>query len=101
MAEKIATLIKVMKDWTGDAALYRMEPPIANYDDRRPLHFEYVVVSAVVVPYSGPETYIFGADENGHVACYMELDGSEKGFLNHKRALNNADYELAPVTALF
>jgi len=53
-----------------------------------------VIVSAVVVFCSGPETYIFEADENGNVVNWTELEGSYKGGLCHRRALENAGYEV-------
>ena len=55
---------------------------------------EYVVVSAADVMYSGPETYIFGADENGEVVDWLELPGSFRGKLDHVAALEGAGYEV-------
>lgn len=55
---------------------------------------EYVIVSAAVVPISGPETYIFAANKNGQVTDWIELPGSFRGALDHERALRNAGYEV-------
>ena len=92
-----ATLIKRLPSWQGDAALYRMEPPLDGND--------YVVVSAVDLAlrfptYGDPrpmqiETYIFAADESGEVEDYGELSGSLKGTLDHAEALRAAGYEVA------
>lgn len=46
----------------------------------------FYIVSAVTVPYSGPETYIFPADVSGEVtdwSAVVELGGT----LNHKEAI--------------
>lgn len=64
--------------------LYKMTPPLEGH--------EYVIVSAVNAMFSGPETFIFPADENGKITNFFELDGSFKGSLEHKEALDNAGY---------
>ena len=81
-----ATFIKNLTDMRGDARLYRMDPPYQNN--------EYVVVSAVNT-YSGPETFIFASNENGHIEDYLELPASIVGDLNHTRVLINAGYTIA------
>ncbi len=54
--------IRDLDTFTGDAALYRVEPPMrGRYSGVGP--FSFVVVSAADVPFSGPETYIFGATD--------------------------------------
>lgn len=89
-----ATLIKEgLPDFTGQANLYRLDPPIAA-DDSEKGPWEYVVTSAVVAPYTGPETYIFASDENGEVVDWGELNGSYRGALDHEQALRNAGYEV-------
>jgi len=91
-----ATKIRKLTDWKGDAALYRLDPPLEGN--------EYVVVSAADMRgrssfFDMPEvmkieTYIFGATEDGEVADYMELPGSMKGTLDHAEALRDAGYEI-------
>lgn len=77
----------------GNQRLYRCDPPFrAEGWGDAPASHEYVVVSAAVVPFSGPETYIFPADAEGNVTDYLELDGSYRGALDHERALANAGY---------
>ncbi len=84
---KIATFVKTIEGWTGDARLYRLSEPHEGND--------YVVVSATVVPYiNEPETYIFAATEAGEVIGWGEMDGSLKGCLDHKAALASAGYEV-------
>ena len=81
--------------WSGDARLYRLDPPMSvpAWDNKDTLiQIDYVVVSAVVAFFQGPETYIFPANENGEVLDWMELDGSFKGGLNHGQALTYAGY---------
>ena len=58
-----ATLIKNdLENWNGHAALYQLNPPLEDYDGNK---HKYVVVSAAIAPFSGPETYIFGANNKG------------------------------------
>lgn len=65
---------------------YRVNPPLEGN--------EYVVVSAVVAMFSGPETYIFPADKNGKITSFGELEGSYRGGMSHESALGNAGYEI-------
>jgi hypothetical protein len=96
---KTATFVKdVSENFTGEAKLYRLSDPI-EYDkpwddeDNTPAKLaEYVVVSATVALFSGPETYIFPTDENGDVLDWGELDGSYRGGLDHNKALSRAGY---------
>lgn len=82
----------------GHQALYELVPPLANSewdndaeDFIERLH-RFVVVSAADVPYSGPETYLFPADETGEITSYGELPGSLRGVLDHDAALARAGY---------
>jgi len=73
--------------WNGDARLYKLTPPLDGA--------EYVVVSAVVPFFSGPETYIFPSNKKGEVESWMEeMEGSFRGALDHVEALGNAGYEV-------
>ena len=67
-----------------------------EYDvDREREHAtDHVIVSAVVAMFSGPETYIFPANDKGEITDWGELDGSFKGDLDHAQALRNAGYEV-------
>lgn len=85
LAYEVGRLMK----WESDARLYRLDP--------HPEGYEYVVVSAVMVPYGGgPETYIFRADAQGNVLDWSELEGSLRGSLDHAEALRGAGYGIAP-----
>ena len=53
----------------------------------------WLIVSAVHA-WSGPETYIFPANEKGEVTNWHELDGSFQGGMDHELALQNAGYEI-------
>jgi hypothetical protein len=90
-----ATFVKNLDNFRGDASLYHVDPPIKNYDDRE---FPYVVVSAADA-FGYPETYIFGADEDGEVLDWVELPGSFKGALDHERALEDAGYVVQEAVA--
>ena len=88
--EKRATFIKRLSDWKGDARLFKLSEP-TKYEGGET---EYVVVSAAVALFSGPETYIFPANDSGEVADWGELDGSFQGDLDHERALRRAGFHI-------
>jgi hypothetical protein len=86
-----ATFVK-QRNAQGEGRVYRVDPPIANYKGDA---FDHVWVSAADVPFSGPETYIFGSDADGKVLDWCELDGSFRGGLDHEEALRGAGYEVS------
>ena len=88
-----ATQVSTPTGFNGDARLYKVAPPM-EYGDG--LTTEFVIVSASNVPWSGPETYIFPADDEGKILNWGELEGSFKGELNHETALEYAGYEVSP-----
>ncbi len=69
----------------------RYEDYDANYK-RVLLTTKYIMVSAVVAPYTGPETFIFPADIHGNVTNWGELHGSYTGGLDHARAIANLEH---------
>lgn len=81
-----AIWIKTIDGFTN-MRLYRCEP-----GGKLP---EHVVVSAINVPFTGPETYIFEANKNGTITQWGELYGSFRGGLDHEKALRDAGYEVA------
>lgn len=96
MSTKTATKVKAITGWRGDAALYRLDPPLGacGWEDEPTDGHEYVVVSSVNAMFSGPETFIFPAHPDGNVTDFAELDGSYQGGLDHEAALNGAGYEV-------
>lgn len=86
--------------WRGDAAHYRLDPPLGEH--------EHVIVSAVTLTGRNAaldllmselreptcETYIFPATADGECVEMQELDGSMKGTLDHAVALAAAGYEV-------
>ncbi len=92
-----ARFIKELEDWQGDARLYQLSEPIGwgGWHGDEQHYTEFVVVSAVCVMFSGPETYIFPTDEGGEVLDWSELEGSFRGGLDHEKALRDAGYELS------
>jgi hypothetical protein len=99
MSENIATQVKELDGFQGEARLYRLSQPVAyDYDwenDTYKSSTNFVVVSAASAVFSGPETYIFPAGENGKVVDWCELEGSFKGGLDHEQALRNAGWEVS------
>jgi hypothetical protein len=98
-----ATKIKDLDGFTGEAALFQLSPPLKRTDgwgdEAKEIDTEYVVVSATVAMYSGPETYIFPADADGKVISYGELEGSYRGGLNMEAALEGAGYSVVKAAA--
>jgi hypothetical protein len=86
LQRKTAKLISNLDDFSGDARLYKLSKPLSGH--------MYVIVSAAYAMFSGPETYIFPANEKGEVTSWGELDGSYRGGTDHARALRNAGYEV-------
>ena len=82
-----ATFIKNVETAAGIKKLYELDPPLEGN--------RFVTVSAVNAMFSGPETYIFPADEKGKITDWLELRGSYKGGLDHVAALENAGYSVA------
>lgn len=112
--ERIATFIKMIPSVSGTVQqrVYRLSEPLApeQYDvdlgeyvpvDRG---YDYIVVSSVIRHSGQPETYIFGADEDGKIVDWRELRGSSRGHLSHDLALSDAGYspayEVEPLPAL-
>lgn len=79
-------------NWTGEAVLWRLSEEIATDEG---IATKYVVSSATVAMFSGPETYIFPADEHGNVLNWLDLDGSYKGGLDHEEAIRRAGWQVA------
>jgi hypothetical protein len=76
-------------DWRGTAKLWRLSSPHTHewFEDST-VTFDHVITSAANVPFSGPETYVFAANEDGKVVDWNELPGSLREELDHDRALN-------------
>lgn len=87
MNKKTARLVKKIKGWRGNAALYELSEPHNGHTK--------VVVSAVNAMFSGPETLIFPWDEEADkVTDFLDLKGSYRGGLDHETALANAGYSI-------
>lgn len=92
-----ATFCRKAHGWTGDARVYRLSEPVKTCEEG--IVTEYVIVSAVDVPFSGTETYIFPAVKEGEVIDWGELPGSLKGTLLHEDAIKAAGWRLKGETA--
>lgn len=91
-----ATLVRQLDGFTGDARLYRCEPPMpyrASWDAEEDSLTEFVVVSATCV-LGDPETYVFPADAEGEIVWWGEIGGSFRGGLDHSRALAESGYAI-------
>lgn len=96
----IAMFVRYLTDWQSDARLYQVTPPITyrHLGEDTLMPTDYVIVSAISAPLTGPETYMFPATEAGEAINHIELDGSFRGALDHELALVNAGYELEQTT---
>lgn len=83
-----AKFVKDIGGFTGSAKLYRVSPPVTFSNGTENRKTNYIVVSATVAMFSGPETYLFPADNNGKVLGWEELDGSYRGGMDHQMAID-------------
>jgi hypothetical protein len=97
-----ATFVKKVEDgWQGDARLYRLSTPVpysrTDIDgetgelETTEHTTEYVVASANVVMFSGPEVLIFPATKEGEVVSWGEI-GGYRGGLSHEEAIRGNDW---------
>jgi hypothetical protein len=100
MTEKLKTakfVRHIDENPVSDQNLYKLSVSVPydyDYDKERFLKkTKYVIVSAVIVLGTGPETFIFPADKNGQILDWGELEGSYRGGLNHDKALRKAGFE--------
>lgn len=83
----LVTKVRDRENSRAQQTIYRLSRPITygyEHDDSKTQH---IVVSATIVEGSGPETYIFPADENGVILDWLELPGSYGGGLEHDYAI--------------
>lgn len=100
----LATDLGSVNDTPGvNQRLYHLDPPFQTkvWDfgacDYVPCALSYVVVSAVIIPTTGPEVLIFPALGNGITSSSVELrPGSQRGTLDHATALRDMGYEIVP-----
>ena len=81
---------------------YKLSEPMEwkDWENDQQCTTDYVIVSSVVAFDTGqPETFIFPSDESGKVTDFRELDGSQRGTLDHEKALVNAGYEVVVETS--
>lgn len=99
---KTATYIRTLTGWRSDARLYRLSERVTGEERReapaggseyRPVQVDHVIVSAVVDVASGPETYIFPANNEGEALSMLEMEGSFRGSLDHVAALAGLGFD--------
>lgn len=88
----MAITAEFVKEITGNRAdqrLYSLSEPydVKSWADGTVERTITHVVTSAVSTYSGPETYLFAADEEGDVIDWMELPGSFRGSLDHDAAI--------------
>jgi len=88
-----------IKDTDEGQKLWKVSPPAKYGYDYETGEYgrgqsDYVVTSKQNVIYSGWETYIFPANSAGQIINFIELEGSQKGYVSHETALKDAGYEI-------
>ena len=92
---KTATFIKNVNHNQQLFKLSESIPYDFDYEtDKYKSETNYIITSAVVALVSGPETYIFPAGENGEILDWGELEGSYRGGLDHRQALENGGWDV-------
>lgn len=86
-----ATFVRELDDMRGSATLWKLSEPytLRKWDDETGQSVEYIVTSAVEAPFSGPETYVFPANEAGEIVDWGDLPGSFRGSLDQVKALHD------------
>ena len=96
METKKAFFIREVEGWRGRVNLYRLDPPLVREpqyeDDEYSGTFEYVLVSAVIAPFSGAETLVFPATEDGEAVHMLDIAGLG-GTLSHSEVIKDMGYE--------
>ncbi len=83
-----AKFIKKPNHFNGEAKMYELSEKVSYADGyQKKRKTKYVVVSAIIAPFTGAETYIFPCDKNGVPYNFGELEGSYRGGLDHEEAL--------------
>lgn len=103
--ERTATLIlDKLSNFRGRAALYRLSEYVeyTSYNEEtftaQKEFTYYVICSTVTISLPNlddiTETYIFPADEEGHILEFSELSGSQKNVTSHEVVLNNMGFKM-------
>lgn len=87
MSENIeARFIDVVDNERAFQKLYKLSECVPYHGLEEDAVTDHVVVSAVVVPYSGPEVLILPALPDGAIADWLEM-GGHRGNLDHSQAI--------------
>lgn len=76
--------VRRLCDWGSEAYLWQMSP---SFGGRK-----FVITSATMVQYSGPECYMFPATADGEETSMAELWPSRRGTLDHLEIIRAAGY---------
>lgn len=94
----VANWIETYFDWTGDAALYKLDPPV-EIDGQS---YEYVVISSTF-GMAGPETILVEATEEGVVFSSKDANGVPTGLkplkilrgqMDHRQILPDYEFKM-------
>jgi len=92
---KRAMFIKKIEIGAGDALLYKLSDPVEFNDAGVRKQTFTVVVSATTMPHNKQKVaQIFPCDDDGNILSWQEAQGSQKGTLDHEKALEAAGYEV-------
>ena len=86
-----ATFLKdVSSAFHGTAKVFRLDPPMTDYDDNE----HAVILVSAVTALEGPEVYLFPSTEGGNVTDWGQLPESRKGTLDIDAVLEEAGYTI-------
>lgn len=88
-----ATFVRVVEK-DDSQKLWRLSRPLLRSISWQfePESTYFVITSTATFKETGPETYIFAANEEGKIIDYAELNGSMRGCLDHEGAIRNAGW---------
>ena len=92
--KKTATFVREL-EWMSDAALYKLSQPVSFHRlaSEEEETTGYVIASAVVAPFSGPECLVFPANEKGEAYNMIEI-GGQRGTMSHAEVLGAMGFEI-------
>lgn len=90
-APRVAWRLRRFSSWHGDAALYRVDPPMLDRDGNQ----RSMVIISAVIPFGRDEaeTCVFAAAGN-EVQSWIELPASQRFVYSHETVLRDAGYVL-------
>lgn len=92
---KTATQVKTISVPNGNAALYKLQPPLEIVTDYCELvRYGHLIANAFEHSLNGPTTLLMPASETGYVGALTAIDGAIQHCMSHAIALRAVGYEI-------